>query len=249
MSGVFGVRMHEALQKHPDAKTVAFVHAETSTGVLSNAPTLAQLARQHGCLTIVDAVTSLRGTPLLIDEWQLDAVYASSQKCLSCILGLSPVTLNQRSVDLMRTHESTAQSWFMDLNLIMDYWGQHSQRVYHHTAPVNSIYALHEALRILAEESLEKAWQRHARNHNVLRAGIEAMGLAFLVDTNHRLPQLNAIKVPDGIDGQLVRRILLEDYGIEIGGGLGELKGKVWRIGLMGHASNAQNVLRLLLKV
>lgn len=236
-------KVEAALKAHPDAKIVAFVHAETSTGAQSDAATLCRLARAHDCLTIVDTVTSLGGTPVRVDEWGADAVYSGTQKCLSCVPGLSPVTFSDRALEVVRARKRPVQSWFLDLNLVLGYWGSGAQRTYHHTAPVNSLYALHEALLILREEGLEAAWARHERNHQALKAGLEAMGIGFVVAEGKRLPQLNAVTVPEGVDEGAVRRALLERFDLEIGAGLGALAGKVWRIGLMGHASNRRNVL------
>ena len=237
-------KVEDALRANPDAKVVAFVHAETSTGAQSDVQTLVDLAHRYDCATIVDAVTSLGGTPLKLDEWGIDAIYSGTQKCLSCVPGLSPVSFGERAVELMRARKTKVQSWFLDLNLIMGYWGSGGgKRAYHHTAPINSLYALHEALRILQEERLAEAWQRHQRNHMALRAGVEAMGLSFLVDEPYRLPQLNSVTVPDGVDEAAVRRALLDEYGLEIGAGLGPMAGKIWRIGLMGYASNSRNIL------
>jgi alanine-glyoxylate transaminase/serine-glyoxylate transaminase/serine-pyruvate transaminase len=236
-------RVEDALKKNPDAKIVAFVHAETSTGAQSDAKTISALARQYGCLTIVDAVTSLAGTPLKVDDWQLDAVYSGSQKCLSCTPGLSPVTFSPRAVEKIKARKSKVQSWFLDLNLVMGYWGGAVKRAYHHTAPINPLYGLHEALVIMKDEGLENSWARHARMHGALRAGIEAMGLTFLVPEAERLPQLNSIRLPDGVDEAAIRQRLLNEFNLEIGAGLGALAGKVWRIGLMGYAANVKNVL------
>ncbi len=232
-----------ALRQHPDAKVLAFVHAETSTGVCSDARGLAALARAHDCLSVVDAVTSLGGVALNVDQWGVDAVYSGSQKCLSCVPGLSPVSFSDRAVQSIRTRTERVQSWFLDMNLIMDYWGSGTRRSYHHTAPVNALYGLHEALVILQEEGLENAWARHLHHHKALVVGLEAMGLAMLVEEAFRLPQLNAVRVPTGVDESLIRAALLRDYSLEIGSGLGTLAGKVWRIGLMGHACNRRNVL------
>ncbi len=236
-------RVEDALKKNPDAKIVAFVHAETSTGAQSDAKTISAIARQYGCLSIVDAVTSLAGTPLKVDDWQLDAVYSGSQKCLSCTPGLSPVTLSPRAVEKIKGRKSKVQSWFLDLNLVMGYWGGAVKRAYHHTAPINPLYGLHESLVIMKDEGLENSWARHARMHGALRAGIEAMGLSFLVPEAERLPQLNAIRLPDGVDEAAIRQRLLNEFNLEIGAGLGALAGKVWRIGLMGYAANIKNVL------
>ena len=236
-------KLETALKNHPDAKVVAFVHAETSTGVQSDAATLCEIARAHDCLSIVDTVTSLGGTPVQVDEWGIDAVYSGTQKCLSCTPGLSPVSFSERAVDKIKNRQSKVQSWFMDLNLVMGYWGEGAKRAYHHTAPINALYGLHEALVVLQEEGLENAWARHRRYHNVFRAGIEAMGLELIVQAEYRLPQLNAVSVPAGVDEAQVRKRLLQDYQLEIGAGLGALAGKIWRIGQMGYASNSKNIL------
>jgi alanine-glyoxylate transaminase / serine-glyoxylate transaminase / serine-pyruvate transaminase len=235
-------KLEDALKANPDAKVVAFVHAETSTGALSDAKTLVGISHQHHCLAIVDAVTSLGGTPLKVDEWHIDAIYSGTQKCLSCTPGLSPVSFSQNAQEKIKNRKSRVQSWFMDLNLVMGYWGGATKRAYHHTAPINALYGLHEALVILQEEGLQNSWTRHQNNHLALRAGLEAMGLKFVVPEAERLPQLNAISVPDGVDEAAVRAILLSDYQLEIGAGLGAMAGKVWRIGLMGYASNPRNV-------
>jgi alanine-glyoxylate transaminase/serine-glyoxylate transaminase/serine-pyruvate transaminase len=232
-----------ALKANPDAKILAFVHAETSTGAISDAKTLSALAHEHDCLVIADTVTSLAGSPLLVDEWELDAVYSGTQKCLSCVPGLSPVTFSKRAVEAATTRKTRVQSWFMDLNLVLGYWGGGGKRAYHHTAPINTLYALHEALVILLEEGIENSWARHRKNHDALRAGFEAMGLQFVVPEGQRLPQLNAVSVPEGIDEAAVRSILLKEYNLEIGAGLGAMAGKIWRVGLMGYASNPTNVL------
>ncbi|KLV06146.1 alanine--glyoxylate aminotransferase [Photobacterium aquae] len=234
--------VEQALEAHPDAVIVAFVHAETSTGALSDAEVIARLAREHGCLTIVDAVTSLGGVPLLVDEWQLDAVYSGSQKCLSCVPGLSPLTFSERAVTKIQSRKTPVQSWFLDQSLVLGYWSGEGKRSYHHTAPVNSLYALHEALVILYNEGLENAWQRHRDMHNELREGLEQLGIAFVVEQPYRLPQLNAVYIPDGVDDAAVRKLLLERYNLEIGAGLGALAGKAWRIGLMGYAARSENI-------
>lgn len=236
-------KAEDALKANPDAKILAFVHAETSTGAISDAKTLSALAHRHDCLVIADTVTSLAGSPLMVDEWELDAVYSGTQKCLSCTPGLSPITFSQRAIDVVTSRKSTVQSWFMDLNLVLGYWGGGAKRAYHHTAPINALYALHEALIILKEEGIENSWERHQKNHDALRAGFEAMGLEFVVPEGQRLPQLNAVSIPDGVDEAAVRGTLLNDYNLEIGAGLGAMAGKIWRIGLMGFASNKTNVL------
>ncbi len=235
-------KLEDALKANPDARIVAFVHAETSTGALSDAHTLVEIAHKHNCLTIVDAVTSLGGVPLKVDEWKIDAIYSGTQKCLSCTPGLSPVSFSPNAQEKIKNRKTKVQSWFLDLNLVMGYWGGAAKRAYHHTAPINALYGLHEALVMLQEEGLHNAWTRHHDNHLALRAGLEAMGLKFVVPEAERLPQLNAIAVPEGVDEAAVRSLLLSDYSLEIGAGLGAMAGKVWRIGLMGHASNPRNV-------
>jgi len=237
------VKVEAAFAEHSDVKVLAFVHAETSTGVLSDAKTLCQIAQKHGALTIVDTVTSLGGSELDVDGWGIDAVYSGTQKCLSCPPGISPVSFNKRAVEVIEARQSKTPSWFLDQKLVMGYWGGGAKRAYHHTAPVNSLYAFHESLVMLEEEGLEHAWARHRHHHNALREGLEAMGIGFLVEEPYRLPQLNSVFVPDGIDEAEVRRRLLADYSLEIGAGLGALAGKVWRIGLMGAACNKKNVL------
>ena len=235
-----------AFDAHPDAAILAFVHAETSTGVRSDAEALCALARERGALSIVDTVTSLGGIELQVDAWGADAVYSGTQKCLSCIPGLSPVTFSPRAVERIQNREHKVQSWFLDMQLVMGYWGGGARRAYHHTAPVNDVYALHEALLMLQEEGLAAAHARHRHNHEALVAGLEAMGLAMAVAPEHRLPQLNSVLIPDGVDDAAVRTILLREFDLEIGAGLGALAGKTWRIGLMGFASSERNVLHCL---
>ena len=235
-------KLEDALKTNRDARIVAFVHAETSTGAQSDARKLAEVAHRYDCLTIVDTVTSLGGTPLKVDEWGLDAVFSGSQKCLSCAPGLSPVTFNDRAVDKIKKRKTKVQSWFFDLNLVMQYWGS-GKRAYHHTAPVNQLYGLHEALAMLQEEGLENSWARHRHHHLALRSGLEAMGLTFLVKECARLPQLNAILVPEGVDEAVLRNRLLNEYNLEIGAGLGALAGRIVRIGLMGYGANMKNVM------
>ncbi|MCU7986728.1 MULTISPECIES: pyridoxal-phosphate-dependent aminotransferase family protein [Shewanella] len=232
-----------ALKANPDAKFLAFVHAETSTGALSDAKTLCALAKTYGCLSIVDAVTSLGGVELRVDEWGIDAIYSGSQKCLSCVPGLSPVSFSPAAVEKLKNRKTPVQSWFLDQSLVMAYWtSAGGKRSYHHTAPVNALYALHESLRMLAAEGLENAWQRHHDMHLVLRAGLEKLGLNFVVAEDSRLPQLNAVYIPAGVDDAAVRTRLLKDYNLEIGAGLGALAGKAWRIGLMGFGARRENV-------
>ena len=236
-------KLEAALKAHPDAKAVAFVHAETSTGVLSDAATLAALARAHGCLTIVDTVTSLGGSPLKVDAWGLDAVYSGSQKCLSCTPGLSPITFSPRAVEAVQNRKTPVQSWFMDVSLVVGYWGTGTKRSYHHTAPINALYSLHESLLMLQEEGIEQVWARHRYHHDALRAGLEALGMEFIVPEAERTPQLNAVSVPEGVDEAAIRRRLLDEFNLEIGAGLGALAGKIWRIGLMGYSSRPKNIV------
>jgi len=235
-------KLEDALQANPDTKLVAFVHAETSTGVESDVRLLTEIAHRHGALVIVDAVTSLTCIPLLVDEWGIDAIYSGSQKGLSCTPGLSPVSFGERAIAKIKQRSNAVQSWFMDLNLVMGYWSGEGKRTYHHTAPINALYGLHEALVMLAEEGLQARWARHRQNHLALVAGLEAMGLKLLVAEKSRLPQLNSVIVPDSIDEPRVRADMLNKHGIEIGAGLGDLAGKVFRIGLMGTSSSQENV-------
>ncbi len=235
-------KVEEAFRANDGVRLLAFVHAETSTGARSDAETLCRIAHEHDALALVDAVTSLGGCELRVDDWGIDAIYAGSQKCLSCTPGISPVSFSQRAVDVITQRRSRVQSWFLDTNLVMGYWGPNAKRAYHHTAPVNALYALHESLVMLQEEGLENAWQRHYDNHLALRAGLEAMGLEFVVEEAWRLPQLNSVSVPEGVDEAAVRARLLNDFNLEIGAGLGALAGKVWRIGLMGHSSRTENI-------
>jgi alanine-glyoxylate transaminase/serine-glyoxylate transaminase/serine-pyruvate transaminase len=235
-------KVEDAFKAHPNARVLAVVHAETSTGAQSDAAGLAQIAKKYGALTILDCVTSLGGTPVLIDEWGIDAAYSGSQKCLSCTPGLSPATFSLAAVERVKTRKTTVQSWFLDLNLVLGYWGSAGKRTYHHTAPVNPLYGLHEALVMLAEEGIENSWARHKSNHEKLKDGFEAMGLKFVVDEPYRLPQLNSVWIPHGVDDATVRIRLLKEYGLEIGAGLGEFAGKVWRFGLMGHSSRIENI-------
>ncbi len=235
-------KVEAAFAANPDAKLFAFVHAETSTGALSDAAALAAIARRHGALIILDCVTSLAGVPVLIDEWDIDAAYSGSQKCLSCTPGISPVTFGERAIEKIRARKTPVQSWFMDLNLVLGYWSGEGKRTYHHTAPINPLYGLHEALVMLAEEGLDKAWARHRAMHEKLRDGLEAMGIKFLVDAAARLPQLNSVYIPEGVDDAAARTRMIEEFNLEIGAGLGVLAGKIWRIGLMGYSARQENV-------
>ncbi|MFT4614286.1 MAG: alanine-glyoxylate transaminase/serine-glyoxylate transaminase/serine-pyruvate transaminase [Bacteroidia bacterium] len=232
-----------AFDEHDDSAILAFVHAETSTGASSDAAALCQLATQRGALSIVDCVTSLGGIVVAADEWGADAIYSGTQKCLSCVPGISPITFSDRAVERISQREHKVQSWFLDMQLVMGYWGGASKRAYHHTAPVNNLYALHESLVMLQEEGLQAAHARHRLNHEALVAGLEAMGLSMAVAAEYRLPQLNSVLIPDGVDDAALRSALLSEFDLEIGAGLGALAGKTWRIGLMGHASCERNVL------
>ena len=235
-------RMLDALPTPP--RLIAAVHAETSTGACQPLEELSRLAHERGALFVVDAVTSLAGTRLEVDGWGIDACYSGTQKCLSCPPGLSPVTFSEAALERLRARKHKVQSWYLDVSLLEQYWG--ADRVYHHTAPITMVYALYEALRIVHEEGLDARFTRHLRNHQALVAGLEALGLKMAVAVEHRLPMLNAVYAPDGVDEAAVRRRLLERSGIEIGAGLGTWKGRVWRIGLMGESSTPANVLVVL---
>ena len=235
-------KVEAAFAANPDAKILAFVHAETSTGAQSDAAALSALARKHGALTLMDCVTSLGGTPVRIDQWGIDAAYSGSQKCLSCTPGLSPVTFSERAIEKVKARQTPVQSWFMDLNLVLGYWSGEGKRTYHHTAPINPLYGLHEALVMLAEEGIENAWTRHRATHDALKGGLERLGLAFVVPEDERLPQLNSVTFPAGVDDAAARGRLLNEFDLEIGAGLGALAGKIWRIGLMGASARQENV-------
>lgn len=231
-------RVEAVLKAHPGVKVVGLVHAETSTGAHQPLEEIAGLVRRAGCLFVVDAVTSLGGLPLEVDAWGIDACYSGTQKCLSCPPGLSPVTFSPRALERMDARKTKVQSWYLDMTMIRSYWG--ADRVYHHTAPINMTYALREACAVVLEEGLEARHGRHRKNHLALRAGLEAMGLRYI--PSHSLTTLNAIHAPEGVDEAVVRRRLLQEYGIEIGAGLGPFKGKALRIGLMGSSSTRRNV-------
>ena len=239
-------KLEQCLIDNPDTKIVAFVHAETSTGALSDAKLLCELANKHGCLTIVDAVTSLAGSELRVDDWGIDAIYSGSQKCLSAMPGLSPVSFGDKAIHKLSNRKTAVTSWFLDLNLVMGYWGKGAKRAYHHTAPVNTLYGLHESLVMLTEEGLENSWNRHQQNHQLLRDGLQTLGISYLVDESSRLPQLNSVIIPEGLSDEGVRNSLLANYNIDIGAGLGALAGKIWRIGLMGYTSRKENIENLL---
>jgi alanine-glyoxylate transaminase/serine-glyoxylate transaminase/serine-pyruvate transaminase len=233
-----------ALGNTTKPKLVAVVHAETSTGAWQPLPEIAKLAHDHGALVLADCVTSLGGAPVLIDEWGIDAAYSGTQKCLSCPPGLSPITFGPRALDVLKARKSKVQSWYLDLSLLAQYWGD--ERVYHHTAPISMNYALLEALRLVDEEGLEARWARHERHHHALAAGLAALGMGLTAQEGHQLWTLNAVRIPEGVDDAAVRKALLDEFQLEIGGGLGPLKGKVWRIGLMGESSTEANVLLVL---
>lgn len=234
-------KLEDTLSRDRDVRVVAFVHAETSTGARSDIAALSRVAHKHGCLTIADTVTSLGGIPVVVDEWGLDVVYSGSQKCLSCPPGLSPITFNDRALEAVKNRKTKVKSWFMDVGLVLSYWSG-AKRTYHHTAPINALYGLHEALLLVQEEGLENAWARHKRNSEVFLAGLRKIGLEPLVTGESSLPELALVKVPAGVNEAEVRSHLLNKYGIEIGAGLGQLSGKVWRIGLMGYTSNEKNI-------
>lgn len=233
-----------AFKEHPDASLLAFVHAETSTGARSDAAQLCRIATDNNALSVVDAVTSLGGIELNVDGWGADAVYSGTQKCLSCPPGISPLTMSERATRKITDRNTPVKSWFMDLGLVMAYWDGDGGRTYHHTAPVNAMYGLQEALSMLLEEGLETSWERHASISNALWAGLEALGLQRHVARDQALPQLNTVQIPDGVDEAAVRSQLLDKFDIEIGAGLGELAGKVWRIGLMGETARPASVRR-----
>lgn len=235
-------KVEDALKANPEAKVLAFVQAETSTGALSDAKTLAALAQRYGVLSLVDAVTSLGGSPLEMDAWGIDAIYSGTQKCLSCPPGLSPVSFSPRAVEKLRSRKVPVRSWFMDFSLVTAYWGSGAKRAYHHTAPINALYGLHESLVLLHEEGLEHSWARHRQHHLALARGLEALGLSYLVPADERLPQLNAVRLPEGLQEDVLRGRLLGEYDLEIGAGLGEFAGKIWRIGLMGQSCSTRHV-------
>jgi alanine-glyoxylate transaminase/serine-glyoxylate transaminase/serine-pyruvate transaminase len=236
-------QVREALKK-VRPKVLGIVHAETSTGAHQPMGELGAICRETDTLLLVDTVTSLGGVPVEVDGWGADAVYSGTQKCLSCPPGLAPVTFSPRAVEAINKRKSKVQSWYLDMTMVQRYWGE--ERFYHHTAPITMLYALREALRIVHEEGLEARFARHLRNHQALKAGLAALGMTYATAEGHALPQLNAVRIPTGADDLATRKRLLSEYGIEIGGGLGDFKGKVWRVGLMGHASRPANVLTFL---
>jgi len=235
--------VRQALNDHP-SKVVAIVHAETSTGAQQPLDEIARLVHDQGGVLIVDAVTSLAGLPVRVDEVGIDVCYSGSQKCLSCPPGLGPITLNARAEEVLRRRKTPVANWYLDLSIVQKYWG--SERTYHHTAPISANFALYEGLRLVAEEGLENRWARHRKNAELLWEGLGDLDLTLHVPEANRLTTLTTVRVPEGVDELTIRRRLLEEYNIEIAGGLGELKGKIWRIGLMGYSSRPENVLLLL---
>ncbi|MFN4261129.1 MAG: pyridoxal-phosphate-dependent aminotransferase family protein [Gemmataceae bacterium] len=236
-------QIRDTLQK-VRPKVLGIVHAETSTGAWQPLDGLGKLCHEFDTLLLLDTVTSLAGVPVEIDAWEVDAVYSGTQKCLSCPPGTSPVSFSPRAVEAINRRKTKVQSWYLDMTMVQRYWGE--ERFYHHTAPITMIYALREACRLVLEEGLEARWARHLKNHQALKAGLAALGISLATVEGHQLPQLNAARIPQGVDDLTVRKKLLADFGIEVGGGLGDFKGKVWRIGLMGHNSRPNVVLLLL---
>ena len=220
------------------------MHAETSTGVLQPIKPVAEIAKRYGALLVVDAVTSLGGAPVRVDEDGMDVVYSGTQKCLSCPPGLAPFTVNKRAEEKLTARTNKVQSWYLDITMLRSYWGK--ERFYHHTAPINMIYALYESLRIIHEEGLEARFARHVRHSNALKAGLTAMGLKLFAQSGYQAPMLNSVEIPESVDDAKVRNYLLANYGLEIGGGLGPIKGRIWRIGLMGHSCTRENVMLVL---
>jgi alanine-glyoxylate transaminase/serine-glyoxylate transaminase/serine-pyruvate transaminase len=239
-------QVEEALKANPGTKLVALVHGETSTGVLQPLEEISRIVHAHGALLLVDAVTSLAGCEVRIDEWGVDVCYSGTQKCLSAPPGMAPLTLSPQAMDVVDNRKEPARSWYLDISLLGNYWGGGQARVYHHTPPMTMLYALREALRIALEEGLEARIARHRRNAQALWAGVEAMGLRLHAQEGHRLPPLTTVRVPEGVDEMAVRQGLLQEHNIEVGGGIGALRGQVWRIGLMGYSSTGHNVLALL---
>ncbi|HEY6227731.1 MAG TPA: alanine--glyoxylate aminotransferase family protein, partial [Verrucomicrobiae bacterium] len=233
-----------AVLKGKKPKLVAIVHAETSTGALTPVEEISKLAHDAGALFLLDTVTSLGGCPVRIDDWQVDAVYSGTQKCLSCPPGLAPVSLSPRAMSVATSRKHKVQSWYLDVNLLSSYWGQ--ERVYHHTAPISMNYGFHEALRLVLLEGLENRWRRHEQSHLAFKSGLNELGLSIGSQEGHQLWQLNAVTVPEGVDEANVRKRLLSDYNIEVGAGLGPMKGKIWRVGLMGETAKPENVRRIL---
>lgn len=241
---VFSVEEIKEVLAKENPKVLGIVHAETSTGAAQPLKEISEVVHDSGALLLVDCVTSLGGMPVKIDEWNIDAAYSGTQKCLSCPPGLAPATFSSRAVAAMDARKTKVSSWYLDMSMVRSYWG--GSRAYHHTAPINMNFGLHQALRLVLEEGMENRISRHYANHCALKAGLEAMGIEFAVAEDHQLPMLNAVKIPEGIDDAAIRSQLLNRFGIEIGGGLGPMKGKTWRIGLMGETSRGANVLLFL---
>ena len=237
-------QVKKALAEHPAAKLLAIVHAETSTGALQPLEEISQLVHEAGALLVVDAVTSFCGMPLRVDDWNIDAIYTGTQKCLSAPPGLSPISFSEAAVKVLDNRKTKVQSWFLDLTMVKNYWAG-AKRAYHHTAPVSSVVALHEARNIVLEEGLEARWARHQEVHQHLRTQLEKRGFRFLVDAAHRLPNLNAVFLPEGVDEAPLRSKLLDQFNIEVGGGLGAFAGKLWRVGIMGESATKNHVNRL----
>ena len=236
--------LEDELRKHPKIKAVGVVHAETSTGVITPLPEIAELVHRHGAVLIVDAVTSLGGHEVQMDQWDLDVCYSATQKCLGAPPGLAPISFGPRAMEIIKTRESKVQSFYFNLKDLQEYWNE--TRAYHHTSPISMTYALRESLRMMMEEGIDNRIKRHAKTAAALRAGVQALGMELLADPEHRLNPLTTVVVPDGIEDVVVRGKLLNEYNIEIGGGLGELRGKAWRIGLMGESARETNVFTLL---
>ncbi|WP_169976420.1 pyridoxal-phosphate-dependent aminotransferase family protein [Tautonia rosea] len=241
---VFDPQEVEDAIKKVGPKLVGIVHAETSTGAHQPVQEIARIAHDHGAMIAIDTVTSLAGVPVEIDAWDIDAVYSGTQKCLSCPPGLAPVSFGPRAIEAIKNRKSKVQSWYLDMTMIGRYWG--SDRFYHHTAPINMNFALREALALVLEEGLDARFARHALNARALATGLKAMGIDYVTAEGHRLPQLNCVSIPEGVDDLAVRKRLLHDWNVEIGGGLGDLKGRAWRIGLMGYGSRRESVTLVL---
>jgi len=241
---VFDPQQVRDVLKKERPKVLGIVHAETSTGAWQPMSEIGPMCQEAGALLLLDTVTSLAGVPVEVDVWGVDAVYSGTQKCLSCPPGLAPVSFSTRAVEVINHRKNKVQSWYLDMTMVQRYWGE--ERFYHHTAPITMIFALREALRLVEEEGLRVRWERHLLNHLALKAGLAAVGISYAATEGHQLPMLNAVRIPAGLDDLATRKRLLGEFGIEIGGGLGDFKGKAWRIGLMGHSSRANNVLLLL---
>lgn len=241
---ISAAQVSEAVAEHPNAKLLTIVHAETSTGAHQPIPEISKIVHDAGMLLVVDTVTSLAGHELRVDDWQIDAVFSGTQKCLSCPPGLSPVSFSEAALDVMAARKTKVQSWYLDVSMLRNYYTGSGGRAYHHTAPINMVYGLREALRIVLEEGLEARWERHRQMHLLLREGLEELGLCYIPESS--LHTLNCVALPEDVDEAGVRKKLLQDYSIEIGAGLGAFAGKAWRIGLMGHAATERNIATLL---